>query len=133
GGAGGRRVFELAAPGPLTARADTLAPPRGRCLGERLLPCRRLDEVAADIAGRVDFIKMDAEGAEVEVVKGGEQLIRRDRPRMLIEVHSAANHFRLTRTLAAWGYIVQTVRHPDYPPGSPLRDEHTWLVANPYP
>lgn len=35
--------------------------------------------------GRVDFIKIDVEGFELEAVRGGEELIRRRRPVMVVE------------------------------------------------
>ncbi|MBA4011196.1 MAG: hypothetical protein C0481_04950 [Phenylobacterium sp.] len=36
---------------------------------------------------RVDFIRMDIEGAELKALKGAEQIIDRDRPHVLIEIH----------------------------------------------
>lgn len=36
---------------------------------------------------RIDFIKMDIEGAELEALKGAERVIRRDRPRLAICVY----------------------------------------------
>lgn len=45
---------------------------------------RRLDEL--DLKGKpFDFVKIDVEGAEYSVLRGGEKLIRRDRPLLLIE------------------------------------------------
>lgn len=37
--------------------------------------------------GRVDWLKMDVEGAELEVLKGAEKCLRSDRPRILVENH----------------------------------------------
>jgi FkbM family methyltransferase len=39
--------------------------------------------------GRVDFIRMDIEGAEELALKGAEHIIDRDRPHVLIEIHPA--------------------------------------------
>lgn len=39
---------------------------------------------------RVDLIKMDAEGAEVEILEGAKELLRRTHPRLLIQAY----HFR---------------------------------------
>ncbi|WP_304169798.1 FkbM family methyltransferase [Phenylobacterium aquaticum] len=38
---------------------------------------------------RVDFIRMDIEGAEQKALKGAENVIDRDRPHVLIEIHPA--------------------------------------------
>jgi FkbM family methyltransferase len=45
---------------------------------------RRLDDL---VAGRVDFIKIDVEGYEGQVLRGAENLIREQRPRLFVEVH----------------------------------------------
>jgi FkbM family methyltransferase len=45
----------------------------------------RLDDYAFD---RIDFIRMDIEGAEYAASKGAMGLLERDRPHMLIEIHS---------------------------------------------
>ncbi|TMI06377.1 FkbM family methyltransferase [Candidatus Bathyarchaeota archaeon] len=55
-----------------------------RQIGEAFVPMIRLDELNLD---RVDMIKIDVEGYEMEVLKGGEKMIRRFKPKMQIEVH----------------------------------------------
>jgi FkbM family methyltransferase len=52
--------------------------------GERVVSVVRLDDLDLD---RLDLIKIDVEGFEVEVLKGGENTLRRFKPRMQIEVH----------------------------------------------
>ena len=42
-----------------------------------VVPCDRLDNLVRD---RVDFIKIDVEGAEYLALSGGEDILRRDRP-----------------------------------------------------
>lgn len=44
---------------------------------------RRLDELALDPVG---FIKLDVEGHELAVLKGGQALLERDRPNLLVEL-----------------------------------------------
>jgi FkbM family methyltransferase len=39
--------------------------------------------------GRVDFIRMDIEGAELKALKGAQRILDRDRPHVLLEVHPA--------------------------------------------
>ena len=103
----------------------------GPKLGQIELPCRRIDSL--DIGGPVDFIKCDTEGAEIECLVGAEQLIRRDRPWLLVEVHAAKNFLALTRLLANWGYLFTIIRHPDYQPYSRLWFEHCWFSCQPMP
>ncbi|MFO0892138.1 MAG: FkbM family methyltransferase [Isosphaeraceae bacterium] len=50
---------------------------------EITVPIRRLDGLVS--ASGVDVIKIDVEGAELAVLKGGENLIARDRPLILFE------------------------------------------------
>lgn len=56
---------------------------------------------------RLDWIKMDVEGAEVEVLKGAEQTIRRFKPRILVELHlfkDGTLGTQVTELLASYGY-----------------------------
>lgn len=55
----------------------------------------------------LDWIKMDVEGAEVEVLKGAEQTIRRFKPRILVELHlfkDGTLSTQVTELLASYGY-----------------------------
>ena len=52
---------------------------------------------------RVDFIKIDVEGMELDVLKGAKQTLRRCEPMMLIE-HIKTNKINLQKTLKAAGY-----------------------------
>jgi FkbM family methyltransferase len=59
-----------------------------------------LDELMAAIRSKVSLIKIDVEGAELEVLKGSLSVIRRDRPLILIEVlpaYCAENRVRIDR------------------------------------
>jgi hypothetical protein len=61
-----------------------------------------LDEVDA---ARVDFIKLDVEGMELEALQGAEKTIERSRPVLLIEkIKTDAE--QLTRRLRDWGYTM---------------------------
>lgn len=53
------------------------------------LRCRSLDSwLAENPLDRVDLIKLDVEGAELDALRGAEGLIRRFRPRILVECHN---------------------------------------------
>jgi hypothetical protein len=47
----------------------------------------KLDRLAAT-APRIDLVKIDAEGAEQDIIAGMEGILRRDRPSLLIEFNS---------------------------------------------
>jgi FkbM family methyltransferase len=93
------------------------------------LPCVPIDEL--NIGGPVDFLKCDTEGAEIEALRGAARLIARDRPWLLVEIHSIANYLTLTRMLSEWSYLLAVIRHPDYPPLSQLWHSHCWLSCQP--
>lgn len=51
------------------------------------------DYLASKGDGRIDFIKMDIEGAELEALKGAEKSIRAFRPSLAIAIYHKAEHF----------------------------------------
>jgi FkbM family methyltransferase len=53
--------------------------------GTAKVPCKAINEMNLP---HIDFIKMDVEGAELQVIAGAFEIIERDKPRMLIECHS---------------------------------------------
>ena len=57
--------------------------------GAPWLPVRALDSILEERPGiaRVDWLKLDVEGAELEVLKGAEKCLRMYRPRVLVENH----------------------------------------------
>lgn len=59
-----------------------------RCIGSIMVPVRRLDDVIVqDGLPPPNVIKIDVEGAEVGVLRGGVNTIREHRPIMMIELH----------------------------------------------
>ena len=77
-----------------------------RSADEVKIPCKRLDdEGLTDIS----FIKIDVEGHELSVLRGGERTIRRERPTLLIEINGGPDTLNASEVFAlldAWDYIV---------------------------
>jgi len=72
-----------------------------------------------DLTG-VTFIKLDVEGHELPALRGAEGLIRRDRPRLLIELEARIQPIRpVVDLLAGWGYEPLVLPGRDW---VPLRD-----------
>jgi FkbM family methyltransferase len=73
-----------------------------------------LEQVAAG-SPRVDFIKMDIEGAETDVIDGAQPFLREHKPRLLIEPHlikGRMNTERVCAALHAYGYACDLVTQP---------------------
>jgi FkbM family methyltransferase len=71
-----------------------------------------LDSFCHSTGLRPDFLKMDVEGAEYDVLLGAKETVAQFRPKMLIELHHfdgnlAAN--RVPGLLASWNYEVQWI------------------------
>ena len=66
------------------------------------VPICTLDQYVADgIVNRVDFVKMDIEGAELSALRGAEELFRTRRPTLLCELHD--------KRTAPWGYRARDI------------------------
>lgn len=52
-----------------------------------MVPMRKLDDLAFVATGKVALIKMDAEGAELDILKGARELLVRDRPALCITTY----------------------------------------------
>lgn len=67
------------------------------------VPLLRIDDLG--LTG-VSFMKIDVEGHELPVLRGAEATIRRDRPRLAIEVEARIQPIdRLIGVLTGWGYV----------------------------
>lgn len=65
------------------------------------LPVRRLDAYQLT---NVSVVKIDVEGMEPHVLRGGEQTIRRWRPVIFAEEHNQVEHDAIAEVLEPWGY-----------------------------
>ena len=72
--------------------------------GEFEVESRNLDELTAEIPGRIALIKIDVEGMETEVLIGGMTRIQMDQPRIFVEANSVEDLERLERILSSIGY-----------------------------
>jgi FkbM family methyltransferase len=69
-----------------------------------------LDSFCGSSGFRPDFLKMDVEGAEYDVLIGGHSVITRFRPKMLIELHHFDGNLAIHPVpglLAEWAYDIQ--------------------------
>lgn len=80
------------------------------------VPCTTIDELARLQGGRVDLIKIDVEMHEPEVLRGAREVLRRDRPAMLIEVLSDAIATRVEQELEGLGYLYFNIDDRTWPP-----------------
>lgn len=89
-----------------------------------MVPVERLDDFCArEEIGRVDFIKVDVEGAELHVLEGGREVIEKNQPTMLIEIEARhiARYGHSPKDVTGWlfkrGYTMHTWRG-DWRPAS---------------
>lgn len=81
-----------------------------------------LDELASQLSlSRLDWIKLDIEGAEVDAIEGAEQVLKRFHPILFIEIHETLEPVK--RLLAQFGYVIQKVEFDQLP------DRHGWILA----
>jgi FkbM family methyltransferase len=100
---------------------------RGPVDSEVLVPATALDLLGYDGERlHVDFMKIDVEGAEADVLVGAAETILAHRPKLLIEIHNLDNLAFCRKLLPGWGYDVEHIPHPH--PG--VHPGHCWLSAN---
>ncbi|HDQ14980.1 MAG TPA: FkbM family methyltransferase [Sediminispirochaeta sp.] len=78
-----------------------------RVLERQRVPALSLDELARSLdLADLDLIKIDVEGAEAEVLRGGRELLSRTR-RVVVEVHGGASRRRCTSILRDLGFVLK--------------------------
>ena len=73
--------------------------------GSQVVEVKTLDSVVNDLNIIPDIIKIDVEGAEYSVLRGGEELLKNYHPKLIIEIHTNAN-FQLFNYLTNLGYEI---------------------------
>jgi FkbM family methyltransferase len=79
--------------------------------------CRRLDSLVS--GGEIpppDLMKLDVEGAEALVLRGGLEVLRRHRPRLLVELHGAEVARQVAGLLLDLGYTCRGAVVPELDP-----------------
>lgn len=76
-----------------------------------------------------DFIKIDVEGAEAEVLRGAAQILREHGPALLVEVHSVELEQECGSILAGHGYRPVVVSQRRIWPDNRPTAHNRWLVA----
>jgi FkbM family methyltransferase len=73
-----------------------------------MVDVKRLDEVASELdIGSIDFVKMDAEGAEIAILEGGEGFFASESPVLMFEIKNQEGmNWALLDALNARGYGV---------------------------
>lgn len=64
-----------------------------------------IDDFAEENNLKIDFIKIDAEGSELEILKGAKKTILKDRPSGILGIHSFAYTDKMTTLLEIWDII----------------------------
>ena len=78
---------------PHNSAADSFLIERDGSHAETRIPVTTIDKLVAELnLDRVDFVKMDIEGAEPRALRGGRSSIARFRPRMALSVYHAPDH-----------------------------------------
>ncbi len=96
--------------------------------GAMTATCRTLDE--SRFQG-VDFVKIDTEGAEVEIIKGGITTLAGNMPDLLVEIHNLENRAWLEDNIPKLGYTYELQHHPNYARDDPYYEAHLWMRAYP--
>lgn len=118
--------------GELFSHSETL--PWGQHTGTRTVPATTLDKLCAEY-GTPDFVKIDTEGHECQILAGGDELFTRMAPtaydvglRFIIEVHDVMQGARIRQFLDTRGHSYRAVRHDGYRHDGPYWNAHYWIV-----
>jgi FkbM family methyltransferase len=86
-----------------------------------------LDELTSRLGtARLDWVKIDVEGAELGVLQGGQETLKRFRPHLLIEDHGSCIPF--VAAMGIPGQCLELLRGLGY---SPKTVRHTGAIASP--
>ncbi len=97
-----------------------------------VLPCQTLDSLVPE-KDEITFLKIDTEGAELQVLLGAQDIIKSSHPFMIVEIHSQKNSPKIEEMLRAENYDIEIVRNPYYDEHQhfPHWSNHYWMICSP--
>lgn len=80
----------------------------GASTGEVKVKAVPVDRLAHLVEGRVAFIKVDTEGSEIEALQGLHDILERDRPMLMIEIHKPGDEDKIVQLVPGreWEVLV---------------------------
>jgi FkbM family methyltransferase len=78
---------------------------------------KKLDNILSKLVKsneKVNFIKIDAEGAEVEVLMGAKRTLKKYHPKMLIEIWDGQRYKQVKNILKPFGYKITKIDKENY-------------------
>jgi len=113
--------------GQLVADGGTIDDGWGKLLDKVTVDCKKIDSM--DLP-KPDFIKIDVEGFELDVIHGALETIRKHKPSIFIEIHSSALGLEIKNILSPL-YQIHHVSHPHYEEDAQIKKEHYFLFCIP--
>ena len=99
-------------------------------LGMSKVKTRKLDDVLKEEnINKIDFMKIDVEGAEVEVLEGAQSLLKQQKPKLMIDIHNIDKK-KFFNLLKNHGYKIYQCSH-NFRFDKELVNENEFLLENP--
>jgi FkbM family methyltransferase len=90
---------DLLIPTDKTLLAFATLEPRAAGSGKSFrVPMRTLDDICRDVDAPISFVKIDVEGHEMEVLRGGVETLKKHRPTLLIEIEQRHSSIPISQT-----------------------------------
>jgi FkbM family methyltransferase len=101
----------------------------GDVIEKRFVPALSLDSLFETLP-QPDFIKIDTEGYEAKIIRGGENGVNKSKAKIFVEIHSEQNGKEIISSLEQ-SHSVQVIRHPGHTEGSSGWLNHFFILASP--